>query len=548
MVIDARSVPENTTIETDVCIVGAGTAGLTLAQEFIGKPFRVCLVESGGLKPDLETQELNAGENIGRPYFSPESARVRYFGGSTNRWHIPVEGDCEGVRMRPLDPIDFEERDWVPFSGWPFDKAYLDPFYSRAQELCLLSPYSYDVEDWTGKNSLLPFKGDRIETVIFKFGSRRPFLDIHANNILNADNISTFLNANVTEIGTNEQASSVTHLKAACLDGNTFSVKSRRYILATGAIEIPRLLLSSDKVLRTGLGNENDLVGRFFMEHPHFWSGVLIPSDHKYYRDASLYDHIRRVNGVPILGKLSLSEDVLRKEKLLNYVGELVPRVVLRSSLNPFLYPAIESESVAAYKSLRLSLKGGKLPKDFPAQLRSILGGLDALAETAWRNLRKRILQLTDRRFVQVFRLANMSEQAPNPDSRITLGADSDRLGMKQIRLNWRLSGLDLQSALRSQEILDEEFRHSELGRMFIELNSETPPERITGGWHQMGTTRMHRDPRKGVVDEHCRVHCISNLFISGPSVFPTGGYANPSLTIIALAIRLADHIQSTLA
>ena len=128
MIIDAHSVPEDTTIETDICIVGAGTAGLTLAKEFIGQNFRVCLLESGGLKPDRDTQALYQGENIGHPYYTLHSARARYFGGTTNRWHIPIGDDCSGVRMRPLDAIDFEKRDWVPYSGWPFDKSHLDPF------------------------------------------------------------------------------------------------------------------------------------------------------------------------------------------------------------------------------------------------------------------------------------------------------------------------------------------------------------------------------------------------------------------------------------
>lgn len=138
-----------------------------------------------------------------------------------------------------------------------------------------------------------------------------------------------------------------------------------------------------------------------------------------------------------------------------------------------------------------------------------------------------------------------MSEQAPNPMSRVTLSSEKDRFGRNFARLDWRLSAIDKQSIRRSQEILGKELNRAGLGRLYIELSDETPPQAITGGWHQMGTTRMHRDPRKGVVNEHCRVHGISNLYISGPSVFPTSGYANPALTIVALAVRLADHITS---
>jgi len=159
-----------------------------------------------------------------------------------------------------------------------------------------------------------------------------------------------------------------------------------------------------------------------------------------------------------------------------------------------------------------------------------------------------RVLRVLDKQRVRLFRLSNMSEQSPNPDSRVTLGSDRDSLGQRRVRLDWRLTPFDIESAKRSQEILDKELRHSGLGRLYIELNDKTPPHRINGGWHHMGTTRMHTDPEKGVVDENCCVHGISNLFIDGPSVFPTSGYANPSLTIVALAVRLADHIKTLMA
>ena len=185
MIIDSHPVPEDKNIETDICIVGAGTAGLTLAKEFNGQDFNVCLLESGGLKPDRETQALYQGDNIGHPYFSLDSARARYFGGSTNRWHLSIGDDCSGARMRPLDAIDFEQRNWIPYSGWPFDKSHLDPWYDRAQEICKITPATYDVADWQDSEKSPPFtlNGDRVKTVIFKFGSRHPFLNEYAEEL-----------------------------------------------------------------------------------------------------------------------------------------------------------------------------------------------------------------------------------------------------------------------------------------------------------------------------------------------------------------------------
>jgi choline dehydrogenase-like flavoprotein len=549
MIVDARSLPQNQVVETDICIVGSGTAGMTLAREFIGQEFRVCLLESGGLKPDQATQALYRGENIGHPYFTLDSARARYFGGSTNRWHIAIGDNCVGARMRPLDEIDFEKRDWVPYSGWPFSKSHLDPYYHRAQVICKIEPPTYATEGWEDPQETprLPFVGDSVKTVIFKFGSRYPFISNYSKEITQASNITTYLYANVVEIETNETAQTVTRLRVACLQGNKSWVSAKLFILATGAIEIPRLLLLSNKTQCAGLGNQNDLVGRFFMEHLHFWSGLFVPSSPEIFNLTALYDNIHIVNGVPVIGKLSLTEKVIRREKLLNYVAELSSRVVLHSSLYQFLYPRISSKSVRSFKILRSAIRNADLPENLGKHVKNVIIGIEDIAVTAYRNIKRKILKPFNKKRIQLFRLANMSEQVPNPNSRVTLADDRDSLGQNRVKLDWRLSTIDIQSAVRSQEIMNQEIKRAGLGQLFIELGDETPPHKITGGWHHMGTTRMHVDPKKGVVDRNCRVHGISNLFVAGPSLFPTGGYANPSLTIVALAIRLSDHIKELL-
>ena len=350
------------------------------------------------------------------------------------------------------------------------------------------------------------------------------------------------------DIETNETARTVNRLRVASLKGNKFWVKAKQFVLAAGAIEIPRLLLSSDKTQKTGLGNQHDLVGRFFMEHPHVSSGFFVPAAPEIFKLTHFYDHIHKVNEVPIIGKLGLSEKVLRQEKLLNYVVEFRPRLVPRTSLNPFLYPRIESKSIHSYKVLRSAIDHRKLPDDTGKHLRNILGGLDEFTVTAYRNIKKRVLRVLDKRKIRLFRLENMTEQAPNPESRVMLGSDHDKLGLRRVQLDWRLSELDKESFTKSQEIVDQELRRSGFGRLYARPMNEDLQAQIIGGWHHMGTTRMHQDPKKGVVDQNSRVHGISNLYIAGPSVFPTSGYANPSLTIVALAVRLADHIKSLMA
>jgi choline dehydrogenase-like flavoprotein len=165
------------------------------------------------------------------------------------------------------------------------------------------------------------------------------------------------------------------------------------------------------------------------------------------------------------------------------------------------------------------------------------------VAITAYRKLRRKLSRIKEEK-IKGFILANMSEQVPNPHSRLTLSGERDKFGLNRVQLNWQLSEIDLLSVIRTQQIIDEELRRARLGQTYIQLRDTTPPANLHGGYHHMGTTRMHRDPKKGVVNENCQVHGISNLFIAGPSVFPTGGYANPVLTIIALSVRLADHVK----
>jgi choline dehydrogenase-like flavoprotein len=516
VIVDAYSVPQDETIKTDVCIVGAGVAGITLAREFIGEEFQVCLLESGGLGPDRATQSLYWGENVGHPYYLLDTARTCCFGGTSHRWLLEIGGGRLGARTRPLDKIDFEERDWVPYSGWPFDKAHLDPFFERAQSVFKLGPYTYDVGDWEDPEEMprLPFVTDRVKTTVFQFGTRDTFIVDYRDEIKQADNVTAYLHANAVEIETNETAQRAARLRVACLQGNGFWVSAKLFILAVGAIETPRLLLLSNEAQSVGLGNQHDLVGRFFMEHPHLWSGIYVPSDPSIFNRTDLY-RIHTVDGVPIQGKLTIAGETLRQERMLNYCVSIHPSPLPRELRDQRML----SKGIASSRALR-----------------SVIRKFDRFLDK-YRFSR-----------VEAFRLNTMSEQSPNPNSRVTLAAERDALGRNRVCLDWQLTPLDIRSIIRAQQIIDEELCRAGLGRLHIQLCDETPPPDLHGGWHHMGTTRMHVDPRKGVVDENCRIHGMSNLFIGGPSVFPTVGYVNPVLTIIALALRLADHVKGLMA
>ena len=547
MIIDARTLPNNESLDADICIVGAGTAGLILAYSLIGTGFDILLLESGGLKPDKGSHALNWGENIGLPYYNLDVARARFFAGCCNRWHVALGNKQLGARIRPLDPIDFEYRHWVPHSGWPFDKSHIETYYERAQGICRTTPVSYEVDTWRRSNGfeVLPLDPGFVKTIIFKFCSKNPFIHDYADAVKRANTIKTLLFANVFSIDLSDNAKKVSALKVASFEGNQFHVRARVYILAAGGIEIPRLLLTSTNRMRHGVGNQYDLVGRFFMEHLHFWSGLLIPFDKKLIGKMALYNSIQIINDVPVIAKLAPSEDIMRRERLINHNIQLIPTIVPRSTLYPYLYPMQNSGAVSAFKSVLSDLKHGRLPS--VDNFAKSVTGFDSIAKAGMHKGYRKLGRTFDRRQSQIYRLANMTEQIPNPDCRVTLGEERDQFGIPRVKLNWRVTQQDLSNAVRIQQIVAREVEKAGVGRMHIQLSSDTIPGNLHGGYHHMGTTRMHRDSKSGVVDENCRVHGLSNLYIAGPSVFPTGGYANPVLTIVALTLRLADYITQVL-
>lgn len=554
MLIDARTLSVNEVIETDICIVGAGPAGITLAKELSGQNIRVCLLESGGLEPTPEARSLLDGSIDPKhryPADELEAGRDRQFGGTANRWCIQVDPTETVANVRHIipDDIDFEVRDGIPYSGWPIRKAELDPYYQRAHAICNLGPCTYAASDWEeGAAKALPLKGDRLQSGVFQFGPRDVFPRQYRDELSQSANVTVYFNANVLELEANQTASTITRLRVAANPNQDFYVNAQTFILATGGFENARLLLASDRVQPQGLGNQNDLVGRFFMDHPGFRMGVLVPQTRSLFNSTAFYD-LHRVQGTPVMGKLAINPDVLRQEKMLNICVMLVPR--------PSGY---ESRGVNALRVLTASLKRFQFPKDGLKHLNHVLTGLNDIAGYLYCRSRQIEFPYSPRyggwsrrpevqKTLKVFEVIAQAEQSPNPDNRVTLSQDCDRFGRRKVHLHWRWSDVDLRSISRFQAIFGEAIAASGIGEF-------QPRDEIEGGFprfgsthHHIGTTRMNPDPTQGVVDENCQVHGISNLFIAGSSVFPTGlGYANPTLTIVALAARLADHIKARMA
>jgi choline dehydrogenase-like flavoprotein len=543
MIIDARSLPLNEDLETQVCIVGAGPAGITLAREFANQNFQVCLLESGGIELDNDIQSLCDGVLIGDNYPDLKEIRLRQFGGTSHSWEGPNRHNEFGFRCLPLDSIDFEQRDWLPYSGWPFTKAHLDPFYERAHRVCKLGPYDYKTENWEDRRAVrLPFKSDRVTTTMSQYAPKSPFTEEYREEIDRAQNIKILLYANVREIEIDPETQKVTRLYVCNFQNRQFWVKAQIVVLATGGLENPRLLLASNKQHSFGLGNQNDLVGRFFMDRPII-SSTLIPFSPKLFDQTALYDIYISKRGIPAMARVMLSEETMRQEHLMNNGAQIFPR--------PLEY---QSNATLALRSLLTSIRSRKPSEEILKQLSTVLQGSDyILAAGFWAVIRNlpnlqrgswSYLPYEKRRFSQ-FEIFYQIEQAPDPNNRVKLSSERDSLGQNKIEINWRLNPIDIENTCRVQEIWAEEFAKANLGELQFAKDKESLKFENPAMHHHMGTTRMHQDPKRGVVDEHCQVHGISNLFVAGSSVFPTSGYANPTLTIIALSLRLADRIKT---
>ncbi|MCP4039333.1 MAG: GMC family oxidoreductase, partial [bacterium] len=309
MRIDLEDVEAGSMLECDLCIAGAGIVGITLAREFIGTPTRVCLLESGNVDFEAETQALYSGDQLGVEYYPLDDARLRFFGGSTLVW---------GGRCVPLDPLDFERRSWVPHSGWPFSREDLDPCYRRAQAHLGLGSAIHDERMWEELRVKPPaFDRKVLRTTFWQFDeSHARYGWGNCQDIASAENIRLVTHANVTRIQLRADGQAVEHLDVATLSGKRCKVKAERYVIATGGIENPRILLASDDVHPAGVGNEHDLVGRFFMEHPHGRGGEVKAKNR--YSLLNSYKKRRNRGGLMVAPVLSPSDELQRSTGILN--------------------------------------------------------------------------------------------------------------------------------------------------------------------------------------------------------------------------------------
>jgi len=501
----------------EVCVVGAGPVGITIARELARHGIRTYLLESGAREPEPEAQRPSRGESVGYPIHLLDHSRVRAFGGTLQHSRI----GAEGWAARPLDDIDFEARPGVPGTGWPITRSDLDEYYLRAaQTFPMRAPD--DAEAWWREHAspaTLELARDRLEPTVFQFPV--PSFTESWDLLKASQDVRVLLDTRVVDVGVDATGSRVDRVVAVRGGRERVVLKARLVVLATGGIENARMLLTAND--RRGLGNEHDLVGRYFSERLSFHGGHVVLDGSVSNADLAM---LHRPPGVEAGGGLRVSDDLQRERGLLNCAFFLMPRP-----------RAVTRESLRSLSTLRKSRSRRPLVPGVARHARNVLGVPVPLAEIAWGRVVPR---------PQTLVLRTQGEQSPRPDSRVTLGSRRDDLGVPVARVAWRIADEDFESIKRSASVIDEALRTRRIGH--VRWTADTGAGTLVeGNHHHLGTTRMHQDPHQGVVDPDCRVHAVANLYVGGCSVFPSYGASNPTLTIIALAHRLADHLRERL-
>ena len=537
MLVDGRTIPPGERLDADVCVIGAGPAGLALALSLEAAAGRIILLAGGHGVVD--------GDVAGQPYPPLATTRAGGVGGTARLWDAELEPSSFGARYAPLAAIDFEDRgDGMPGS-WPFARNKLDEFYEQAHELCDAGPYEYEPPE--GATSLT---GAEVAAGIFRFGASEAFTEIRRGQAERSKSVHVLEHATATRLVSGDDDGRLASVEVATVPGRQFLVVATTYVLAAGGIGNARLLLSSRIA-------EESPVGRCFMDHPTVRCRLELAGG-----DFSLdFLDSWTAAGRLLLGCLELSAETMRRERVLNGGFFFVP-----ARDRELRAQAAAREFVHAAHERRVPPRPLRLSSD-------IATGIDALAYRAHRRLvaarpqlgpslkvwrRSRLLDTLgvgpisgwsrQRRQPRAYDVYHVIEQAPDPERRVTLSSRCDEFGYPLARLHWFIGERELESADSAEEILRQRLEQAGIGRLRtgrdLAAKGKLADSVHPTAHHHLGTTRMHADPRFGVVDPDGRVHGAPNLFVTGGSVFPRSGFVNPTLTVVALALRLAAYLR----
>jgi choline dehydrogenase-like flavoprotein len=551
--VDGRQIPSGSTLEAEVCIIGGGPAGIAIARELLGTSISVILIETGGWRPNKIAQALNRAElaaNSRHP--PPEMYRERRFGGSSAIW---------GGRCVPLTRSDFEPRDHVTNSGWPISYDELLPYYSRALTYCEAGEFAFDPACLETAAPIVDgLTGSQITVGLERFSPPTDFGKRFKSALTGSHTQTILLDSTCIRLVSSVSGRAVKAVQCSTITGNNFTICAKYTVIAAGGLESARLLAASNDRFPAGLANSSGALGRYYMSHLEGTLGHLQVAPGRNVR----WDFAKTSDGVYAKHHIRLSDELLRRHRLrkmvfrLHHANPMDPRhrdpvLSLMYIAKRFVLPEYRRKITAVeLDSLDRLPKGSALLARHVANIAkdpwSLIGFLSSWVYKRHACYRRiPYVALPSKR--GAYPLDYNAEQTPLYDSRISLIHDKDRFGIPKMRIDWRVCPEDVASIAASYRRMRSILATTDVATITYDDNTldESVKQAIAVGGHHIGTARMSDDPKRGIVNPQCRTHDVENLFIAGSAVFPTSGSANPTLTIVALAIRVADRLKTDL-
>jgi choline dehydrogenase-like flavoprotein len=515
--LEQKSQPQQ--FHSSVCVIGGGIAGITLATRLSSRGIHVHLLEAGGLEQEERSQALYHSHMAADNHRSTNDGRFRTFGGSSTQW---------GGQILPYTRDVFTPRPGHPNLAWPIDEADLTLYYDDVQSILGVDPlpFTSELPSRLGHPSP-PTSSD----ICARFSKWTPFNRRNLAKTLGAQALadpltSVFTHANTTSLHVDpNDASRIARVRVVNYSGVEFTFTADQFVVAAGTIESCRILLCSSEV-----PNPHDLIGRYLHDHVAYHAALF----HSPARERiTSFTGPFYVDGTLHSCKFEASDDLRRREGLLCVMAHVVV-------IEP------EDSGIAAIRNMLRSLQHGKIGEALTANLLPMLRGTGDVLRLAYQSRFKKRRAVSDR---AVLRLNIDVEQAPNRDNRITLSpTHRDALGLPVTIVDWRIGDLEKDTAARFAHCIRRYLADNgyEPGEWDASLRDGTMPQMLDTN-HPMGGLRMGDDPRSSVVDSDLKHHHLANLHVASCAVFPSGSSSNPTFTMMALTLRLADHLAGIL-
>ncbi|WP_205502960.1 GMC oxidoreductase [Rufibacter psychrotolerans] len=534
MFISQESLTAGQVLSYDLCIIGGGPAAISLALTLAATQKKIILITGGGWRQTKANRDLYKG-TVTPPgtHEPPERLRRRQFGGGSAVW----AGRCV-----PFDPLDFKVRPWVENSGWPLTYQEILPYLQKACDFCQIGSFAFWAQDVfpQGQQEIIPGLDSPVFTsaCLERWSPPVHFGRDYETALDRAPNVHVLLDAHALPLEM-AQADGLVSALPVEVKGKRIRVEAGHFVLAAGGIENARLLLaSSNRFFPTGLGNQHDNVGRYYMTHLTGTYAQLNPTR----REQVIFGFERDKEGVFCRRRWWMPEQAQQEQQTLNTVFYLSYPKGLAEIQHPLFTPLYgAARQLASLTGMRPTLRQAAQRSGLPPHQWTGLYrlGLPALLPSA------------QSRYWGLFFQA---EQMPNRDSRILLSPTlQDALGMPRVDVRLAFREQDTESLVTAHNLFIGRFRQQGLGEaLYSEEGFRTYLKLRLAHYdsyaHQMGTTRMSDAPQTGVVDRNARVHGLANLYVAGASTFATSSHANPTVMVVAQALRLADHLKQQLA